>query len=421
MKMKRKKKIRSLKSRLIITLCTFSLLLTLIFSGLIIMTGTLAQDSIFNGEVKNLSEQLYAQYLQGGINHEAVSDKFVVSIGFADLAPALVTSLGLQSLPEGIYESQEPVDYHYTVTKLPDTTKRLYVLYDVTELEQPYSAESLQLVVVIIPAIITIFFGVMVGLLLADKIISPVTRLAARVRETEPDLTIKNLSEGFSEDEVGELARTIESYMQRLSEFITREQQFTRNVSHEFRTPLAVIKNGAELLRGNVPDRNKSEIEVLNRIDRAVGEMEELITAFLILGRENDISHHFTSCDVSGFVEKLVNKYEYLLIGKRVTYRVVREDNIHIEAPELMVSVILGNLIRNAFQYATEGTIEIKINHPSVVIMNKTAWAERSQEQRDTITHGIGHSIIARLCEQLGYDFTFVHSIQTATAKVAFN
>lgn len=409
---------RPLRSRLIITLCTFSLLLTLVFCGLIIMTGTLAQDSIFNIELKKVTKNSYNGYIDGNLETLLLPEKFTVAVGLDYLDQKLVNALPLESLGEGIYESQEPYDYHYTVTTLPDTNKRLYVFYDVTELEHPLAKESIQWMILITPAIVTTILGMLIGLLLADKIISPVTNLAERVRQTELDLKPSGLADGFAEDEVGELAKTLENYTNRLSDFIVREQEFTRNVSHELRTPLAVVKNGAELLRERSIDTGDSTI--LDRIDRAVIEMEGLITTFMLLAREDDISSHFSKCEISLLLEELVGKYSYLLSNKNVQHIVVKENSLVIEVPALVLRVILGNLIRNAFQYTTEGVIEIRCDSSTVQITNQSSWQESSEETRDTIARGIGHSITARLCERFGYTFTFSTNNDLATATVTF-
>lgn len=407
------RKIKSLKSRIVITLCTFSLLLTVTLSGLIVMMGTFAQDSIFNIEVKSISEKVYHQYLQGERKFDDIPDKFILSIGTENIPEKIARTLQLDSLDEGIYESQEPIDYHYTITNLPDRDEHLYVLYNVSELERHYSAESTQWLIIIIPAIITTLIGVVVGLLLADKILSPVSLLAARVRNTNKDLQITNLAEGFSEDEIGELARTLESYTNRLADFIVREREFTRNVSHELRTPLAVIKNGSELLRTSTQTLTQDEISVLNRIDRAVVEMEELITTFLLLAREQDFSSHCTTCDVFAHISEIAEKYSYLLNNKSVKYSIVKKHQPVIEVVESFFTIILGNLLRNAFQYTTEGTVEIVIHKQGVEISNHIAHDEE-------FARGIGHSITSRLCEQLGYRFSFNFSDNRAIAIISW-
>ena len=414
------KRSKSLKTRLIISLCTFTLLLTLTFSGLIIMTGTLTQDSIFNIELKKISSRVYDQYLQGKLDVSSVPENFLVAIGIENLSTDLVQTLELDLRSDGIYETQEPKNYHFTITKLPETDQRLYVLYDVTELERPYTEESVQWSIVIIPSIITTIIGILVGLLLAEKIISPVTRLAERVRNQKPDVKETDLARGFEPDEVGELATTIEHYTNRLAEFVVREQEFTRNVSHELRSPLAVVKNGFELLREKLPEGGDREVAVLDRIERAVDEMEELIETFLMLAREEDISHHFTPCDINEHVENILVKYDHLLSNKNVTFSLIKEADLFLNVPEPVINVILGNLIRNAFHYTTEGVIEIRVTHSSFLITNQTSLEVDSKEYQESIARGIGHSITARLTERLGYQFAFTIDNQTATATINF-
>ena len=417
--MKNKKPL-NLKTRIIITLCTFSLMLTLTFSGLIEMVSSFARDSIFDVEVKKITELVYSDYIENRFDPDSVPYKFTVSIGLDGISEKIIRDLDLETLPEGIYESQAPIDCHFSITRLPGQNKRLYVLYDVTELERLSFDESFQKITIFLSAVLTTILGIVIGILLAKRIISPVSRLAEKVRETDPESPIENLSEGFSEDEVGELARTLESYITRLSKFVTREREFTRNVSHELRTPLAVIKNGAELLRSSTPNPKAHTLTALDRIDRAVLEMEELITTFLLLARENDLSSHFTPCNIYRHLERLAEKYSYLLDGKNISCRIAGDHDLIVRIPEPLLKVILGNLIRNAFQYASDGIVEITMKKNSVTIVNKGTETTKNHENRDSIIHGIGHSITARLCTQLGGDFTFEEEGSTIIAKVVF-
>ena len=52
----------------------------------------------------------------------------------------------------------------------------------------------------------------------------------------------------FAGNELEPIARSIDTFMERLDGFVEREQSFTATASHELRTPLAVMRGAVELL-----------------------------------------------------------------------------------------------------------------------------------------------------------------------------
>ena len=47
---------------------------------------------------------------------------------------------------------------------------------------------------------------------------------------------------------MGELAKALDDYSDRLTDVVQRDREFNADVSHELRTPLAVIRSAVELL-----------------------------------------------------------------------------------------------------------------------------------------------------------------------------
>jgi signal transduction histidine kinase len=88
----------------------------------------------------------------------------------------------------------------------------------------------------------------------------------------------------FPDDEVGMLARGLEALLQRIREFIVREQEFTRDASHELRTPLAVIRSAGECLMP--PSRHCRERgrQHVDHIRGSAAQLEQTVATLLIAG-----------------------------------------------------------------------------------------------------------------------------------------
>jgi signal transduction histidine kinase len=80
------------------------------------------------------------------------------------------------------------------------------------------------------------------GYLLAARALSPIER----IRKTAASISTEDLSArigiGKSTDEVGSLAATFDSMLERLERSFLRERRFVADASHELRTPLAATQ-----------------------------------------------------------------------------------------------------------------------------------------------------------------------------------
>ena len=93
----------------------------------------------------------------------------------------------------------------------------------------------------------------------------------------------------------------------------TLKTDFVSNVSHEMKTPIAIIKNYAELLQTkNVSEEEK--LEYAENIRDAAGKLSELISNILKLNKlENQrIDPEIESYDLCGQLEECILQYEEL-------------------------------------------------------------------------------------------------------------
>jgi signal transduction histidine kinase len=262
------------------------------------------------------------------------------------------------------------------------------------------------------------------GLWLAARVISPVTELARRVRDLPPDGGADALAEDFSEDEVGELARVFDRYLERIQAFIERERSFTEDVSHELRTPLTVINGATEVLLRDVSLVGRARQRV-QRVARAGRGMSDLTEALLVLAREKtDSARPASECSVEEVLSDTVESHRYLLVGKPV------EVTLDVRArPTLMVDravlgIVLGNLIRNACTYTEAGEIRIELDADRVTVRDSGIGIpgteldqvfERHYRGSTSKGSGIGLSLVKRICERYGWTI----SIQSEEGKGA--
>lgn len=259
--------------------------------------------------------------------------------------------------------------------------------------------------------------------------ISPITRLANHIdaidlgKETQ---SLKLVDPGLqSDNEIQILADAIADLGERLDAFVSRERNFTRNASHEFRTPLTVINTAVDMLiiDAKLP---ADSLDILNKIKRAVEDMENLTEVFLMLAREDAGLLTRRLVDVNRVVREQIERAEF--IGKRGAPQInlANRASVKVHASETVVSVLIGNLIRNAILYAAESEVDIEIDAgrltisdggpgiPEHCIDNLFEPFQRAGNENAS-GYGIGLTIVKRLCDRFGWSIEVANRPQRGT------
>jgi len=250
------------------------------------------------------------------------------------------------------------------------------------------------------------------GFWLAGRVIAPVTALAARVRELEPEAAPAPLSLDFPAGELGALAAAFDRYLSRLRAFIERERAFTADVSHELRTPLAVIQGAAEIEAEN-PDLPPRQRQRAIRIQRAAQEMAEIITALLALAREDRAPAVRDLCPIAEVVRNGAERHRHLIADRPVDLVVEVAAEPWLRAERTLARIVVGNLIRNAFQHTDRGQVLIRLEEGRLLVRDTGRGIAADQLSRLFQRHykggasqgeGIGLSLTKRICDRYGWE-----------------
>lgn len=303
---------------------------------------------------------------------------------------------------------------------------RYYLIVDDTEFE---SYEKILRSILIFIVILIVFTSASYGFWLSRKVIEPITSLANRVSELKPVSLVHSLARDYAyDDEVGALARTFDAYTKRLSEFISREQEFTADASHELRTPLTVIKIASEALltRDDLTEEIRNKIL---RIEKAANTMNDRLSLLLTLSREIDDENDLNSAvHIDEMLKQAIDDLQPSLADS-VDLVTDYSASPLVVAPNELVSILIGNLLRNAFSYTRRGKIEIILDKTSLVIadtgtgipqqdMDKLFTRGYRGSGMDTDGYGLGLSISKRICDRYGWDISIESSESKGTRVI---
>lgn len=297
----------------------------------------------------------------------------------------------------------------YQVVRQDRGSRRYYLVQPASELEHRERSWLLVLAAGTLIAVLVAFF---LARLIASSVLEPVLRLAQRVRAVDPACAPRRLAAGFADDEVGELARVFEQRLRQLHEFTASERLFTSDVSHELRTSVAIIAGAAETLLMRSQMHAWARAAVV-RIRVAAQEMQDLIDAFLALGRA-------PSTSAARHPPRRVNTVLHAEIERlraqvdAPTVVLDEQTVLTLPCPAPLVTVAVRNLLDNAARYAPDGPVRITLQPDALTVDDSGKGLADADIARAFDRHqrlavevpngeGLGLAIVQRICERLGW------------------
>lgn len=133
------------------------------------------------------------------------------------------------------------------------------------------------------------------------------------------------------------------------------QRQLLRMVTHEFRTPLAVVDRAAEMIGVVLPAPPDSVNRRLDSIRGAVRRLVQLIDRFLDAERRDSGILQPERIDIASLVASVRRHFEGMEAADRLTFAIEDGLPFYRGDPD-MLSTVLINLIDNALKYAPDGS-----------------------------------------------------------------
>jgi Signal transduction histidine kinase len=230
------------------------------------------------------------------------------------------------------------------------------------------------------------------------QISKPINELA-KLSEKMSNLDFTARYTGSSQDEIGVLGSSMNQMSERLessigelktannelqsdienkTRFAARQQEFVANVSHELKTPIALIQGYAEGLQEGLAEDPESRDYYCNVIQDEAKRMNRMVHDLMNLSsieQGNDLPD-FALFDISKVIHGVVEKSDIL----------IRQQNVHVEtdvpehtmvwADEFKIEEVITNYLNNALHHVqapnqisiysekcTDGTVAIHVSN----------------------------------------------------------
>lgn len=390
----------SLRHRILSSFIGFTCLVVLLFSGASFLFAYNVEDLFFNRLLK-----AEADYVQTTQNEPRIP--FIKLIHSEKQLPDIVRAIHQEEPRRVEFASENGLHYH-----LRPLTNGRFLLAEVSEHLIIRNVKFNMFKLLGMLALLVLAIGSIVALMQSQRLTSPLDKLTALLRDTPVDKLPTGFSKAFEQNEIGRFARILDVTMQRLRDFVQREQDFTRDVSHEIRTPITISNGALALLKQT--ELSEEQSALVQRLSYSQSQIENTLQALLALAREQEAgAEHSTR--LLPCVEEIILQHSNLLDGKNVELDIAISSDDAVPISKTILHMLLSNLISNGFQYTREGTIALSFTEQQFVIRDSGTGISADIMQQvlqsgvkgeSSTGLGMGLSIVRRLCEKLQLTLT---------------
>lgn len=210
-----------------------------------------------------------------------------------------------------------------------------------------------------------VFFGIPLallvaaagGYLLARKSLAPVTMMSVKARQISAETLDERIEIGNERDELGFLAGTLNSLLERLQLSFESQRRFMADASHELRTPIAIIQGEADVTLAR-DDRAAGEYrESIEVMQRAARKLTRIVQNLFLLAR-GDAGRYPTTMSrfyLGEVVADCIRGMRSVAQNHGVELSCSASEDIVIVADEELIHRLILNLIENAVKFTPSG------------------------------------------------------------------
>jgi len=248
--------------------------------------------------------------------------------------------------------------------------------------------------------------------LIAGFAVRPLADIRALAQRLSPESIDQSIENAPAASEVSDVRKELELARQRIEAGFAAQERFMSNVSHELKTPIAVVLTGVQALKAD--DASKPVKEFLRGMTEELEKLARTVDNFLLLTRVRHNKGVIPALESCAVRDVLLDSYASCvsmaaLHKVRLGLRVPEGDDIDatVEGNAELLRIIFDNLIRNAIRFSPEGevveidadaaadsiTIAVRDHGPGIPPALLPRVFDRFSQAKDEERRGRGHGL----------------------------
>jgi signal transduction histidine kinase len=196
--------------------------------------------------------------------------------------------------------------------------------------------------------------SVLVGWLMAGRVLRPLRQITATARHISEDNLHQRLALAGPSDEITDLANTIDGLLARLEGAFDSERAFVANASHELRTPLAMIRTSLDVAGAKSPPVSNDASVLSAKVREGLDQAERLLEGFLLLARaQQGAIEDLTTVSLPDITADALDGTDGAGAANLTVHRNL--DKVEVAGSYTLLCRLVANLIDNAIGYNEPG------------------------------------------------------------------
>lgn len=237
------------------------------------------------------------------------------------------------------------------------------LIYSQVADEEDYKVAILLIGVILVNALFCSIIDVVRRKIMISKPVDEILNATNKLKKGNFNINLVTNHTYHEFDEFDVIKNDLNKVAKELARSEILKNDFIANLSHEIKTPLAVIKNYAKALEDESisPEERK---KYLHNLQEATKKLNALVTNILKLNKleHQTLELEITNFNVSELLTEQILQFESLIATKDLKLEIDIEEDIYINSEQSYLEIIFNNLISNAIKFTNpNGTITITL------------------------------------------------------------
>lgn len=243
----------------------------------------------------------------------------------------------------------------------------------------------------------------------SSVVVRKITKLKTKIDNIDNDNFNHNIIYK-SDDEIKVLATSIEDMRISLKAQEEYKNNMYQNISHDFKTPLTVIKSYVEAVEDGVEEKDKA----LSVIKEQTDKLEKKVYSLLYLNKLEYLKEKkqdtYSEIDISEVINNSIEKFKHHRKDVKITASI---DKSKFTGTYDLWETIIDNILNNFIRYANK-EIKITVKNNKIVLYNDGPNID--EELKENVFNpfkkgikgqfGLGLSIVKKTLALLNYDIS---------------
>lgn len=198
------------------------------------------------------------------------------------------------------------------------------------------------------------------------------------------------------------------------------QRDFIGNASHELQTPVAVCLNKLEILADD-PAMGEEQLGQIMDVRHALDHISRLNKTLLLLSKiDNEQFAESADLDMGLLIRQLTDDYSEIYLSRGLQVEVSEDARLVFPMNETLASVLLGNLVKNAFVHTVPGgRITVSVSADGIAVGNTAAEGALNPEwifrrfykgNADRGSSGLGLALVESVCRMYRLNVSYEYS-----------